>query len=961
MEGPQDQAAAPPPDAAAAAPAAQEAAIDFLVRAGIKFEDPDAPPAEAAGRRGIVRAVVDRLGSMLRGTRHRQLKSPGGRKRRHSRGADEVAVPVSPNNRAAKVQRVGSRHQGTRGSLPEAAAIPAAAPGPMEAVSAADQQQQQQRQDLQPGTPASQAGSSPGKAAAAAADAGDGSQATAASLPTTQPSSLESAAAAQAAAAAAGAAAGAAGPVAAGAAEAAEAPQAEGAEEPRQEHAGGAGSHQEGGGVDDSYEAPASEGPEACSDAQEHAAGAGAEGDQGADASTAAAAAAERPSAEQEVEAPEETPGWQQVAGGVGAAIKWRQVLDSYVQGGEGAGGPLDVNQWLQDLPLVTNLEAQQYVLDELTVHPRVCQRRLPPLLSKLLRRALQSDLGGEEAHALSGIFAKCIARPFLLHDGELLEAAVDCATFLAGAFYPSELLSAMGVWDAAASALQLQALAPLINRIEWCERERGLKACSGMLNLLRAAGSSLASTPDLMPLATLRHAICADAACEATAADGLRAFLGILQGMAAQNGAVAELVASARAAIAGEGAEADAEWQGGGADVEPVGPPSSAAAAEAAAATLLHFHRGAEVAAADERGGLLAWEPATDPAVQEEEDDDSPLGVGTEGGDEAPEADAGLPSQSPSVLELLGAEAAEAMAKAGSGAPEAGATRLALRSVAAAASLPPAAEPGAANILAEPAPAVPAPTAAEAAEQRLDSPAAAQAAADAAEAGAAAGAAAPVAAGAAEPAEAPQAEGEEEVGQEHAGGADSHGHQEGGTVDDGYKAPGSAEMKEGEHLPPSLDLLADGGVQEAPKGDADMPDASPSVLELLGAEEAAEAHQHAQWADADQDGDELAQEVEEARDHQGGGVAEEVPGAADAVERNGDEEPAPEPGSLVQLLDFVQAVVLPATKQPNVDAVACKRGGHRFHNRVTKRSDMFQQMGLAPQAAFKYPKAFTS
>ena len=38
------------------------------------------------------------------------------------------------------------------------------------------------------------------------------------------------------------------------------------------------------------------------------------------------------------------------------------QVLDSYVQGGEGAGGPLDVNQWLQDLPLVTNLEAQQYV-----------------------------------------------------------------------------------------------------------------------------------------------------------------------------------------------------------------------------------------------------------------------------------------------------------------------------------------------------------------------------------------------------------------------------------------------------------------------------------------------------------------------------------------------------------------------------------------------------------------------
>ena len=80
------------------------------------------------------------------------------------------------------------------------------------------------------------------------------------------------------------------------------------------------------------------------------------------------------------------------------------------------------------------------------------------------------------------------------------------------------------------------------------------------MLNLLRAAGSSLASTPDLMPLvrtllgatvvcvprggeaqccrllasphrqATLRHAICADAACEATAADGLRAFLGILQ-----------------------------------------------------------------------------------------------------------------------------------------------------------------------------------------------------------------------------------------------------------------------------------------------------------------------------------------------------------------------------------------------------------------------------------------------
>ena len=29
----------------------------------------------------------------------------------------------------------------------------------------------------------------------------------------------------------------------------------------------------------------------------------------------------------------------------------------------------------------------------------------------------------------------------------------------------------------------------------------------------------------------------------------------------------------------------------------------------------------------------------------------------------------------------------------------------------------------------------------------------------------------------------------------------------------------------------------------------------------------------------------------------QGGGVAEEVPGAADAVERNGDEEPAPEPG----------------------------------------------------------------
>ena len=29
------------------------------------------------------------------------------------------------------------------------------------------------------------------------------------------------------------------------------------------------------------------------------------------------------------------------------------------------------------------------------------------------------------------------------------------------------------------------------------------------------------------------------------------------------------------------------------------------------------------------------------------------------------------------------------------------------------------------------------------------------------------------------------------------------------------------------------------------------------------------QAHQHAQWADADQDGDELAQEVEEARDHQ--------------------------------------------------------------------------------------------
>lgn len=39
----------------------------------------------------------------------------------------------------------------------------------------------------------------------------------------------------------------------------------------------------------------------------------------------------------------------------------------------------------------------------------------------------------------------QCIARPFLLHDGELLEAAVDCATFLAGAFYPSELLSAVG------------------------------------------------------------------------------------------------------------------------------------------------------------------------------------------------------------------------------------------------------------------------------------------------------------------------------------------------------------------------------------------------------------------------------------------------------------------------------------------------------------------------------------
>ena len=171
---------------------------------------------------------------------------------------------------------------------------------------------------------------------------------------------------------------------------------------------------------------------------------------------------------------------------------------------------------------------------------------------------------------------------------------------------------------------------------------------------------------------------------------------------MAAQNGAVAELVASARAAIAGEGAEADAEWQ---VDLVPFSasipglylklcsvalPPgapllhctvpqahhmqascdclhsvcreaarmwsrsarprqrlrrrplrrrccTSTAEQRCAAAPPVWTDGGnlpagcvaassrqpvpgrMQVAAADERGGLLAWEPATDPAVQEE------------------------------------------------------------------------------------------------------------------------------------------------------------------------------------------------------------------------------------------------------------------------------------------------------------------------------------------------------